>query len=147
MKDKKTTEKDRVRAPRFRPKERVIVNSKTIGTYLTYKLSTENLSRSGMLLEWQQNRPIPFIENTILEMTIDPDSRVLGKPLQCLGKIVRRKKSEDHAGETQFGVSIIQIEQEDMEDWHSCIDELSLRGAEEIPGLEAVESGDLMKVG
>jgi len=147
MKKKQETEQDRVRATRFRPKERVVVHSKTIGTYLTYKLSTENLSRSGLLLEWQQKRPIPFIENTILEMTIDPESDILGKPLQCLGKIVRRKASTDHEGETQFGVSIIQIEQEDMEDWHSCIDELSSRGAEVIPGLDMNAVTGVLKTG
>ncbi len=145
MKVNKSDEKSRVRAPRFRPSERVVVNSKTIGTYLTYKLSTENLSRSGLLLEWQQNRPIPFIENTILEMTIDPGANILGKPLQCLGKIVRRKESNARSGETQFGVSIIQIEQEDMEQWHSCIEELSMKGAEEIPGIEALRDHGQLK--
>src|SRR5690606_15066634 len=87
--------KSRVRAVRV-PID-LQVESKTIGTDANYKLSTVDVSRSGLLLSWDKDFRIPFNVNTILEMTIDPDSKCLGGPVSCLGKVVRRERTEDRS--------------------------------------------------
>jgi hypothetical protein len=135
----------RVRASRFRPDRSMVVSSKTLGTGLIYDLITENVSRSGMLLNWEHRLPIPFIESTILEMTIDPGGEWLEKPLKCLGKIVRREveSSTSHYNDISFGVAIVQIDDEDQAKWERCITDLASRATPlltEDPKLKAQAS-------
>ena len=115
----------RLRAPRFAAdSENLIVESKTIGTDISYRMTTENFSRSGMLLEWQHRSQMPFIVNTIIEMTIDPRGTVLGAPVACLGKVVRRKDTGDRTvgyDGAQIGVQIIQMETDDLTMWEKCL--------------------------
>jgi hypothetical protein len=122
-----TAARDRVRAPRFKLEQELVVTSKTIGTDVSFRLNTENVSRSGMLLRWGQTRPIPFIENTIIEMTIDPKGELLHRPVICLGKIVR-KRGTYAQGDLEFGIAIIQIDNADLDVWESCLEELSSHG-------------------
>jgi hypothetical protein len=116
------------RAPRYEVGKELVVSSKTIGTSVAYNLNTENISRSGMLLTWEHNSPVPFIENTILELTIDPQTNVLDTPVSCLGKVVRKiQRSETGEPQIQFGVRIVQIDGTDLDKWESCIDDLAKR--------------------
>ena len=126
--------KERVRATRYVPTQNLVVASKTIGTDLTFNLKTYNLSRTGMLLGWEQMRPIPFIENTILELSIDPGNNVLRKPVHCLGKVVRRSGKQGHtsASDLSFGICIIQMDHADLEHWESCLAELAAAGAASV---------------
>lgn len=115
----------RLRAPRFESDgDDLLVESKTIGTDVTYKLMTGNFSRSGLLLEWQHQSKMPFIVNTILELKIDPKGSVLDAPVLCLGKVVRRKEvGKDQIGflGTQIGVQIIQMDTDDLTLWEKCL--------------------------
>jgi len=123
----------KVRAPRYRIDRELIVSSKTIGTAVAYPLRTDNVSKSGFLLTWTAGSRVPFIENTILEMTIDPNSQWLEVPVHCLGKVVRKKEkagaSAMEPSEVQFGVRIVQIDNEDLANWDLCLENLSERVA------------------
>lgn len=113
----------RPRAPRFSPNEDLVVKSKTIGTMLAYQLSTDDISYSGLLLSWNHNVTIPFRENTLIEMEIDPESNWLNEPVRCMGKVARRFNSNDGAT-TKFGISIVQIDHDSLKNWEDCIDYL-----------------------
>lgn len=128
----------KVRAPRYDTNGELIVASKTIGTDLTYRLCTENVSRSGLLLTWDYNTKIPFIEKTILELTIDPESDWLSAPVSCLGKVVRRqtKRVDQNVEATQFGIRIVQIDNTDLDIWDDCISHLAENAAQFVTKKE-----------
>ncbi len=113
----------KVRATRYDVSGQLKVASKTIGTDISYALDLTNVSRTGLLLEWDQKRYVPFIENTIIEMTIDPGKQWLQEPLNCLGKVVRR--IDQRGAVIFFGVHIVQIDNNDMLAWDSCISEIA----------------------
>ncbi len=117
----------RVRAPRV-PID-LEVRSKTIGTSNDYSFFTEDISRSGLLLLWEKDVKMPFIVNTLLELTIDPTSACLEKPVSCLGKVVRRDcTSPDGKGHgTRLGIQIVQIDNSDLVAWEGCLSELEKR--------------------
>ncbi|MGL1622445.1 hypothetical protein ACSTG8_23680, partial [Vibrio parahaemolyticus] len=84
-------------------------------------LFTEDVSRSGILLVWERDSRVPFIVNTLIEMTIDPQGACLGKPVTCLGKVVRREATgEAHGHGTRLGVHIVQIDTTDLNAWEGC---------------------------
>ena len=115
----------RVRAPRVPVP--IQVESRTMGTMSAYKLQTEDISRSGLLLVWDRDVvKMPFIVNTLLEMTIDPEGSYLGRPVTCLGKVVRRDPgSEDGKGHSaRLGIQIVQIDNSDLSAWEGCLNEL-----------------------
>jgi hypothetical protein len=117
----------RVRAPRV-PID-LEVESRTIGTSAAYSLYTEDISRSGLLLIWDREVKMPFIVNTLLELTIDPRGSCLDKPVSCLGKVVRREASSaDGKGhQTRLGIQIVQIDNTDLSAWEGCLSELEKR--------------------
>ncbi len=114
----------RVRAPRV-PVD-LMVESRTIGTNASYKFTTIDISRSGLLLSWQRDTKMPFIVNTLLELTIDPKGDCLDKPVACLGKVVRREANdEDDTGKTMtLGIQIVQIDNTDLAQWEGCLSQL-----------------------
>lgn len=114
----------RVRAPRV-PMD-LEVESRTIGTSAAYCFSTIDISRSGLLLAWERETRMPFIVNTLLELTIDPKSAHLQKPVSCLGKVVRREsESENGKGnQARIGIQIVQIDNGDLQQWEGCLVEL-----------------------
>ena len=114
----------RVRAPRV-PMD-LEVESRTIGTSAAYRFSTIDISRSGLLLAWERESRMPFIVNTLLELTIDPKGNHLQKPVSCLGKVVRRE-SEGESGkgnQARIGIQIVQIDNTDLQQWEGCLVEL-----------------------
>lgn len=117
----------RVRAPRV-PMD-LTVESRTIGTNAAYQFSTEDISRSGLLLVWDRDSKMPFNVNTLLEITIDPKGACLDKPVSCLGKVVRRdaEKEADGSMATRLGVQIVQIDNSDLQAWEGCLNELERR--------------------
>ena len=125
MSIKKLESTDQVRAPRFTTNGGLLVKSKTIGTMLAYQLSTDDISSSGMLLSWDHNATIPFRENTLLELEIDPQGSWLGKPLYCMGKVARRFVADEES-KTKFGISIVQMDGDCMNKWENCIQKIAI---------------------
>lgn len=113
--------KNSVRAPRFSLGHDLIVTARTIGTSLSYKLATDDVSKSGLLLSWDYNTKVPFIENTLIEMDVDVEGSWLQKPLHCIGKIVRHQPSGDVV---KFGVAIVQMDQKSFIQWDMCLREI-----------------------
>lgn len=116
----------RARATRFKVEDDLKVSSRTIGTGTQYTLMTNDLSRSGLLLSWRHRvNGVPFRENTLIEMVIDPDKQLLSEPVECIGKVVRKVVQKAEGREVHFGIRIVQIENNDMNEWENCIDYLS----------------------
>ena len=74
---------------------------------------------------------MPFIVNTLLEITIDPKGNCLDKPVSCLGKVVRRDHDEvdgkDGGSEMsalRLGIQIVQIDNSDLAQWEGCLTQL-----------------------
>jgi hypothetical protein len=112
----------KVRAKRLGEFENLRVDSKTIGTRLMYSLPTDNISRSGMLLDRGNYSKIPFSVNTLLELVIDPESAFFERPISCMGKVVRTVDRDDL--KSQFGVQIIQIDGKDLALWEAALAKL-----------------------
>ncbi len=110
--------KNRVRASRFDLDGRLRVNSKTIGSNLSFDLSPENISKTGMLLTWNSTVKTPFSEKTIVDLTVDPEAKLFRRPLKCLGKVVRKFEQN---GQESFGIRIVQMELEDVSLWESAL--------------------------
>jgi hypothetical protein len=97
-----------VRAKRINTPQNVTVESKTLGTDMAYVMGIDNLSRSGLLLNKRGYTKTPFQVNTLLELNIDPKSRVFSRPISCLGKVVR---TEAHDNEVvRYGIQILEID-------------------------------------
>jgi hypothetical protein len=110
------------------------VKSKTIGTNTNYSLFTEDVSRSGILLVWERDSRVPFIVNTLIEMTIDPSCTCLGQPVTCLGKVVRREATGAANGHgTRLGIQIVQIDSSDQHTWEGCLNEIEKRMSLSVP--------------
>ena len=108
-------------AMRFDTHKELAVHSQTIGTNSKYSFSTENVSRSGMLISTSKNM-VPFRVNTILEMTIDPDCKIFERPIEIMARVVRREdKSRSGKNGVSLGVSIIEMDTM-FEEWEHCID-------------------------
>lgn len=108
-----------VRAKRIDSHGPVVVQSKTLGTSMNYNLPIDNLSRSGMLLNMGGNRKVPFLINTLVELSVDTGGALFEQPVNCLGKIVRMTIGPER--KTQFGVQIIQMEAKDLAAWERAI--------------------------
>ena len=114
------------------------VKSKTIGTNTDYSLLTEDVSRSGILLVWARECRVPFIVNTLIEMTIDPKGTYLGKSVNCLGRVVRREATGQAGGHgTRLGIQIVQMENQDLSAWEGCLLELERRYGIEAAGTSS----------
>lgn len=121
----------KVRAKRIGLNSSVTVESRTIGAPMTYFMSTENVSRTGMLLHLGRNHKVPYRLNTLIEMTVDRDTRLFSRPVKCLGKVVRVAQDSDQR--PQFGVQIIQIEGQDLEAWEKGVTQLEVAGRDLLP--------------
>ena len=140
----------RARAPRFDVGQSLLVASKTIGTAVAYNLATQNISKSGMLLSWEHSTPVPFSENTILELTIDPELSFLDEAVNCLGKVVRKETSiRDGQKTTKFGIRIVQIDHSDLDSWELCIGDLAIKASDKVsdttPLVEPEKEAEHMK--
>ena len=111
----------KIRARRLTTQQPLVVESRTIGTPMVYALPLDNVSRTGLLLNMGRNKKVPFLVNTLLEMTVDPQASVFERPVACVGKIVRMQQER---GTTQFGVQIVQIETKDGAVWEKVMERL-----------------------
>ena len=120
------------RAPRIAAGRTIIVQSRTIGAPMAYTLGTANLSRTGLLMTVGGARRLPFLVNTLLELTVDPRAAVFRQPVNCLAKIVR----VDHRGDDfHYGVQIVQMEAGDQSTW-----EQQLAALEQTPAQPALSA-------
>jgi hypothetical protein len=89
---------------------------------------------------------MPFIENTLLELTIDPQASCLGDPVSCLGKVVRRTETD---GSSVLGVQIVQMDNDDLDAWEGCLTELErkfgISPSKKIPGQDDEEESPVKK--
>lgn len=121
----------KVRAKRIGLTHAVSVESRTIGAPMTYYLATENVSRTGMLLHIGKNHKVPYRLNTLIEMTVDRDAKVLPRPVKCIGKVVR--VAQDSEQRPQFGIQIVQMDGQDLEDWEKAVSHLESAGRDLLP--------------
>jgi len=101
----------------------VTVASRTLGTEASYVLATLDVSASGLLCSFDRHGKMPFLVNTILEVTIDPGCTLLDVPLSCLAKVVRRENdpAEKNHSTGRLGIQILQMDQTDSTLWESCV--------------------------
>lgn len=118
-------------APRIKTQGRLKVVSKTLGTRYQYQFDTQNASSSGLLLASIEGGHIPFLENTIVELTIDPECHWGQQPVLALGKVIRRETVVDESQPrdphrvTRIGVQIVQIDSDQLVAWESCRERLA----------------------
>lgn len=122
----------KVRAKRIGVTQSVDVESRTLGTLMTYNMSTGNVSRSGLLLQVGTNRKVPYLVNTIVELTVDKDCQMFDRPVSCLGKVVR--VTLDGERRPQYGVQIIQLDGDDLSVWEKGVNELESSSRALLPG-------------
>jgi hypothetical protein len=141
----------RVRSRRIDLSGGVTVESRTIGTPMSYVLATSNLSRTGLLTQVHRNLKVPYRVNTLVELTIDPAGALFDHPVECLAKVVRivRPKETDGPLSTTaigrdddgcaYGMHIVQMDPNDQAAWEACIAELE---AEQPPEPEFIAAAD-----
>ena len=100
----------------------LLVESKTIGAILSYDMSTDNVSRTGLLLTLGRARKVPFQVNTLIEMVVDGEGQVFERPVSCLGKVVRLVTTEEN--QLRYGVHIVQIDNKDLDVWERGVVQL-----------------------
>lgn len=118
-----------VRAARFVTKDNIEVLARTFGTRGDFSLKTEDVSKSGLLIREDDGQRAPFALNTIVEIIIDPSGNQLGKPVQCLGKIVRREGGGQKEMQ-KYGVRLIDMDDVAQTQWVTYVEKLERRLAD-----------------
>jgi len=120
MSDKQSSNKEKVPpAVRLAPSDDLRVNARTLGTKIGFEISVADISRSGMLLEWSNTKlPLPFIENTLIEMELNTVFKDQPRRILCMGKVVRRTKDSDRSF---YGVRVIHTDDHEQMEWVSLI--------------------------
>lgn len=113
-----------VRAPRFSTD--VPVKAKTFGSPVPFKLSTSNVSLSGLLITSDANESIPFVVNTIVELTVGPAPGLIKDPVNFVGKIVRKSAvfMKDGKPLIDFGVKIVDMDDKNCALWRTFMETL-----------------------
>lgn len=112
-----------IRFARFYSDPTILVHAKTFGTVGFYSLQSVNVSRSGMLIGSGKDRFVPFLENTLLEITLVPGGHWLFQPVHCLAKVVRVGERTDRRGNAQtcFGLKFIEFQDEGQNIWDKTV--------------------------
>ena len=111
-------------AKRFESKD-VHVSARTIGTKINFKMPVVNVSLTGMLLTWQDTKKVPFSVNTILELDVRAEGKnPRSKGIQCLAKVIHTSTQPD--GKRNFGVKIIQTDDDEISAWANVINQMEL---------------------
>ena len=113
------------RNARFGKGPMLTIIAQTFGTAYRYQFRTRDISRSGMLMVSERDCVVPFLSNTLLEITIDPDCEWLKTPLNCIAKVIRRGTDADtrgRGGRAIFGVHFIELGDETQRMWRSLIE-------------------------
>ena len=125
------------RSARHQPTKPLLVDASTFGVRKKYRLRTENISRSGILVLNDDNEKVPFRLSTILELGIDPVQGWIPESLMCSGKIVRMASLPNSVGTNfeAFGVALIDLTKPQAETWNGLIDAI-----EKLVGPETEET-------
>lgn len=117
----------KLRAPRIEPDVPLCIQAKTLGTAVGYFFDTRNISKTGLLIEQNQPRRVPFLINTLVEIIIDREGNWLDKPIACIAKVVRivEPGMDSAAMHERFGLRIVQIEKENGEIWEASVAKLA----------------------
>lgn len=102
--------------------------ARTLGNPLAFDIQVSNISRTGMLLEWNKEKfKPPFRENTLIELELK--TRIKGEPrrINCLAKVVRKSLS---ASVTQYGIRMIHNDEQDQLNWLEMVTSLEKRAPE-----------------
>ena len=118
-----STTSGRIQNARFEIKPSITVSAKTFGTRVSHDCVTVNVSRSGVLLTAGGPARIPFIQNTLLELTLKKDDNWLTEPVHCIAKVVRCREALGRNREVvrQFGIKIIEMNPHDEKVWESAL--------------------------
>ena len=98
------------------------VDAKTLGTKFCYQLLVANISRSGFLVTTFHKEIAPFLVNTLIDITVDPECKFLAHPVHGFAKVVRQLLEKDAASgskKVSFGLVISEIFTEDKSTWES----------------------------
>jgi len=96
--------------------------ARTLGNPLSFDIQVSNISRTGMLLEWNKEKfKPPFRENTLIELELK--TRIKGEPrrINCLGKVVRKSLNQCV---TQYGIRMIHNDEQDHLNWLEMVTSL-----------------------
>lgn len=106
-------------AARMQAPDDLLAVARTMGNTSSFSIRVSNISRSGMLLEWNNEkfRP-PFRENTLIELELKTNVKGQPRRINCLAKVVRRNLSQSSA---QFGVRMIHNDEQDHMNWLEMI--------------------------
>lgn len=110
-------------SPRFR--EQISLSARTFGLREGYDLMTLDISKSGLLTVSKNH--LPFQINTLLEITIDPLSKVFKQPISCIGKVIRiatENRPEKIIYPSMLGIVIPENMDMTQQDWYRYLDEL-----------------------
>lgn len=115
-------------ATRVSAPEDIKIVARTLGNPLAFDIQVNNISRTGMLLEWKKEKfKPPFRENTLIELELK--TRIKGEPrrINCLGKVVRKSLNQSV---TQFGIRMIHNDEQDHLNWLEMVTSLEKNTAE-----------------
>lgn len=120
---------------RFAPAQPLSFTTKTFGSLFTYQLSTDNLSKSGLLLESSPSLGfrVPYCEGTLLELEFQTSGQepihMLGRVSRCEYDLVRKIK--------RLGISIKDLSQEMSQRYDHLVDLHEPKEAEKIKTIKA----------
>jgi hypothetical protein len=81
------------------------VPARTLRTRYGFDVAVANLSRSGLLLEWRNDkRTLPFIHNTLIEIELTATCRGRARKINSFSKVVRLPAEN---GAAPYGVKMI----------------------------------------
>ncbi len=115
-------------ATRVSAPEDIQIVARTLGNPLAFDIKVNNISRTGMLLEWNKEKfKPPFRENTLIELELK--TRIKGEPrrINCLAKVVRKNLNQSV---TQYGIRMIHNDEQDHLNWLEMVTSLEKNTAE-----------------
>jgi hypothetical protein len=117
-------------ATRMSPPDDLRVTARTMGTPNCFEVNVSNLSRSGMLLEWDSQKfRLPFRENTLIELEVKTQFKGLPRKINCLAKVVRRNTR----GQTMhYGIRMIHHDEQEHLNWLSMIASIE-KNSQQVP--------------
>lgn len=130
MKKLEVLTRRKIQSTRYETDPTINCEVSTFGSSTFSRLSTVDISKSGMLLEVQGGNA-PFIQNTLLEIRMLDKGGWLDQSLQCLGKVVRSYHEHQLGGSGKgtkfFGVRLVELESKGASIWHDVLITLSDR--------------------
>jgi PilZ domain len=107
------------RAVRLEPPRDLRVTARTLGTRYGYDVAVANLSRSGLLLEWRNDKQtLPFVHNTLIEIELMANYKGQPRKINCFGKVVRLLAEN---GAALYGVKMIHTDDQEHFEWQNII--------------------------